>query len=102
VAGATVAVFISTYRARIEIPERPVYDAERVEREIDAWSPGRAWDEWKQMREEGLGYYQPPAHHMARRALERTKAVIVAATIISLCGVVAAVAACLFRGTGRG
>jgi hypothetical protein len=96
--GAAVVIFACMFRAQIRIPERPVYKAEQVEADIDAWSPRQAWDAWGEIREQGLGRYRPPAHHLARQALERTELLIIVGSIAGLFGVVAAAGAVLFRG----
>jgi len=101
VGGAVVVLFASMYRAQIQIPERPVYNAELAEAQIDSLSPGSAWDAWKEIRQSGLGHYRPPARHLAQQALESTKMAIIVASIVGLCGVATAAGAVLFRGGKR-
>ncbi len=100
--GLAVVIFAGMYRTQLGMFERPVYDAEMAQAEIDALSPGQAFDTWAQIRENGLGPYRPPLHFMARQSRERSMVVMIVASVLALCGITSAAGAILFRRGRRG
>lgn len=87
--------------SHLEAPEWDATDLEQISAEIDAKTPAQAWDEWSEMRAQGLGHYFPPQYIHARRFLGILQTVIAVAASVVIGGILMSVGACLFRGAGR-
>ena len=102
VIGLAVVVLAIINLTYIGVPERPVYDIARSNAEIDAQTPAQAWDEWVQLRAEGLGHYHEPFHVAARREVRMLWIVMVIAGSVAAAGLLMSAGACLFPRAKRG
>ncbi|MBC8876118.1 MAG: hypothetical protein H8E44_42375 [Planctomycetes bacterium] len=95
----TIAVLRITSLA--DIPEPSVHAHKIDGAEIDAMSPLEAWGEWKDLREEGLGPYQPPIHFLAQQSIRRHKVFVAVVSVIAVCALALSAGACLFPSAKR-
>jgi hypothetical protein len=102
VIGLAVLCIAIINRTQIEVPERPVANFEEISAEMDAMTPAQAWDEWTQLRAEGLGHYYPPNYVRAQRAVSVLRTFMVVSASVAIAGLLMSVGACFFPAARRG
>ena len=82
-----------------KIPPPPTVDLEAILAEVDAFVPAAAWDDWVDLRNNGLGAYVPPARFLAERSLQRVFRIMVGGFVVLAAGLAMAVFSMLMPGT---
>lgn len=99
--GLMVVCLAVFNRMQIQVPPRPVFNIEGSNAEIDAQTPAQAWDEWLQLRAEGLGHYHPPGYVVVGRIVRILHTVTAIAASVAVAGLLMSLGACFLPGARR-
>ena len=96
--GLAAAGVVGVNWARATIPPPPMVNVEPLLAEVDAFSAAAAWDDWADLRNNGLGPYIPPAKFMVEASLQRMFRIMVGALVAAAAGAAMAVTTMLLPG----
>jgi hypothetical protein len=82
-----------------KIPPPRTVDIEATLAEVDGLVPSAAWDAWVDLRNKGLGTYEPPATFMAELYRQRVFRIMVGGFVALAAGMAMAVIPMLMPGT---